>query len=279
MRPDRSTGVAGRASIRLMGIESSQQERFARDGYLLLPGLFDPEQLDGFERRFLALVQGDVPAGDDLVIMRDVMVAQGAVEPETPLHAINKILSFEDDDVLFAYARDPKLLSVVRGLIGSRVMTISTNVFNKPPGVDGRHPLHQDLRYFALRPEASIVGTWTAMGPVTRENGCLSLIPGSHRAGLLNHLAPDWEYVNGGFFAAQGVDLDQRVHLEMESGDTVLLHPLVLHGSGRNRSPDFRRAISVHFASQDCVRPPGRRSRAPVIRKIDDPEEGGPESA
>ena len=279
MRPDCSTGVAGRASIRLMGIESSQQERFARDGYLLLPGLFDPEQLDGFERRFLALVQGDVPAGDDLVIMRDVMVARGAVEPKTPLHAINKILSFEDDDVLFAYARNPKLLSVVRGLIGFRVMTISTNVFNKPPGVDGRHPLHQDLRYFALRPEASIVGTWTAMGPVTRENGCLSLIPGSHRAGLLSHLAPDWEYVNGGFFAAQGVDLDQRVHLEMEPGDTVLLHPLVLHGSGRNRSPDFRRAISVHFASQDCVRPPGRRSRAPVIRKIDDPEEGGPESA
>ena len=262
-----------------MELQAEQKDRYARDGFLLLSALFGPEQLDGFEQRFLALVRGEVPAGENMVIMRDVMVAQGAVEPKTPLHGVNKILSFEDDDLLFAYACDARLLSVVRSLIGPRVMTISTNVFNKPPGVDGRHPLHQDLRYFALRPEESMVGAWTAMGPVTRDNGCLSVIPGSHRGGLLNHIAPDWEYLNGGFFAAEGVDLDQRVHLEMQPGDTLFLHPLVLHGSGRNRSSEFRRAISVHFASQECVRPPGRRSRAPVIRKIDGPEEGGPEPA
>jgi phytanoyl-CoA hydroxylase len=187
------------------------------------------------------------------------------------VHAVNKVLSFEDDEVLFDYALNGELLSAVRSLIGPRVMTISTNVFNKPPGVDGRHPLHQDLRYFSLRPEHGIIGTWTALGHVTRQNGCLALIPGSHRTELLEHRAPDWDHVNGGFLAAKGVEVDRRVHVEMEAGDTLLLHPLLVHGSGRNESSDFRRAISVHYASQECIWPSGRSRRALVVSKIDSP--------
>ena len=44
----------------------------------------------------------------------------------------------------------------------------------------------------------------------------------------------------------------QRVHLEMEPGDTVFFHPILLHGSGQNRSSGFRRAISAHYASATC---------------------------
>ena len=46
--------------------------------------------------------------------------------------------------------------------------------------------------------------------------------------------------------------MEKRVHLEMEPGDTVFFHPLLLHGSGRNRSSGFRRAISAHYASAEC---------------------------
>ncbi|XP_015679837.1 phytanoyl-CoA dioxygenase, peroxisomal [Protobothrops mucrosquamatus] len=43
-----------------------------------------------------------------------------------------------------------------------------------------------------------------------------------------------------------------RVHLTMEKGDTVFFHPLIIHGSGRNRTEGFRKAISCHYASSDC---------------------------
>uniref|UniRef100_A0A2K5RNQ4 phytanoyl-CoA dioxygenase n=1 Tax=Cebus imitator TaxID=2715852 RepID=A0A2K5RNQ4_CEBIM len=43
-----------------------------------------------------------------------------------------------------------------------------------------------------------------------------------------------------------------RVHLVMEKGDTVFFHPLLIHGSGRNKTQGFRKAISCHFASADC---------------------------
>jgi phytanoyl-CoA hydroxylase len=76
----------------------------------------------------------------------------------------------------------------------------------------------------------------------------------SHRGELVEDGDPDWDEVNFGFFAAQGIDHDARVHVEMEPGDTVLFHPLLVHGSGRNRSDGFRRAIPVHYASAECER-------------------------
>ncbi|OBS72368.1 hypothetical protein A6R68_13053 [Neotoma lepida] len=45
---------------------------------------------------------------------------------------------------------------------------------------------------------------------------------------------------------------NNRVHLVMEKGDTVFFHPLLIHGSGRNKTQGFRKAISCHFASSDC---------------------------
>ena len=48
-----------------------------------------------------------------------------------------------------------------------------------------RHPPHQDLYYFPLRPADRIVGVWTAMEPCNTENGCLYVAPGSHTLGNL----------------------------------------------------------------------------------------------
>jgi ectoine hydroxylase-related dioxygenase (phytanoyl-CoA dioxygenase family) len=69
----------------------------------------------------------------------------------------------------------------------------------------------------------------------------------------LKHENPDWEFLNGAYFGARGVGPHtERVYIEMEPGDTVFFHPILLHGSGRNKSRGFRRAISAHFASVEC---------------------------
>jgi phytanoyl-CoA hydroxylase len=246
------------------------QERYWQDGFVLLEGLFAPDALARFDARTIELASGQADLPPNMTVMRDVMVARGAVQPETPLHAVNKLLSFEQDPVLFEHSVYPRLLEAARGLVGPSLMTISTNVFNKPPGIDGRHPLHQDLRYFTLRPADGIVAAWTAISRCARENGCLAVIPKSHRTSLRRHEMPGWEWENNGFLAAADAPLEERVHVEMEPGDTLLFHPLLLHGSGRNRSRGFRRAISTHYAARTCHRPPGARKRDPVTRDIPD---------
>lgn len=251
-----------------MSLSAADLAHYRTHGFLLVPRLFDAAELARFEQRFVDLVLERVAAPATLVSVRDVMVAKGTVAPDTPLHAINKLLNFEDDPVLFAYVTDARMLEAATALLGPGLMSIATNVINKPPGVDGRHPLHQDLLYFSLRPAEKIVGVWTALGPATRENGCLCLIPGSHQGPLRRHADPDWEYVNKHFLGAEGVDLDARIHVEMEPGDTLFFDPLLLHGSGHNRSADFRRAISVHYARRDCERLPLRGPLTTQFRPV-----------
>ena len=148
------------------------------------------------------------------------------------------------------YQRDGYI--VRRKLVPEDLIAMNSMYLNKPPDVDGRHPLHQDLLYFPFRPADCIVGVWTALEPVTRENGCLVVLPGTHTGDLLEHDYPDWEHRNFLFLGAKGIDADQRVHLEMDPGDTVFFHPLLLHGSGFNRTEGLRRAIAVHYASAHC---------------------------
>jgi len=67
-------------------------------------------------------------------------------------------------------------------------------------------------------------------------------------SGIFDAPDPEWEYVNKYLFGAEEVDLGAHTHLPMERGDTLLFHPLLLHGSGHNASAGFRRAISTRCA-------------------------------
>jgi ectoine hydroxylase-related dioxygenase (phytanoyl-CoA dioxygenase family) len=47
-------------------------------------------------------------------------------------------------------------------------------------------------------------------------------------------------------------DMDKMLKVIMEPGDTLFFHPLLVHGSGRNNTSGFRKAISCHYASSHC---------------------------
>lgn len=251
-----------------MSLTPTQIDDYFRFGYVVLRKLIDSLALEQYNRRFLALVEGRQALAAGMKIMRDVMVVKGAVAPETPVHGVNKLLCLEEDEILFGFARHLELVAAVQSLIGSALYSLSSNVFNKPPGVDGKHPMHQDLRYFKLQPAEKIVGVWTAMLPATRASGCLAVIPESHKRGLFEHQLPDWTHINHGFFGIESIDLSGREHIEMAPGDTLLFHPLLVHGSGSNTSAQFRRAISVHYAAASCQSPNNDWRRNPFTRRI-----------
>ena len=72
-------------------------------------------------------------------------------------------------------------------------------LINKPPDTGAlmsRHPLHQDLHYFPFRPADRIVAAWTAMERITPENGCLIVLPGTHKGVLEKHDYPKWKVNN-----------------------------------------------------------------------------------
>lgn len=87
------------------------------------------------------------------------------------------------------------------------------------------------------------------MQKITRENGCLVVYPGSHKGELLKHGYPEWNgKVNKAYHGVVDLDRNQKsVYLNMEEGDTVFFHPILIHGSGSNTSNEFRKVTSLYL--------------------------------
>ncbi|KAF5293624.1 hypothetical protein FQA39_LY03109 [Lamprigera yunnana] len=175
--------------------------------------------------------------------MRDAYLKEQNIKGE---YSVNKIQDFLFDDVFFKYASYKAMINIVQSIIGPNITGCNSMVVNKPPNSTddfSRHPLHQDLHCFSFRPANGIVGVWTAMEKVHEKNGCLFVIPGSHKGSLYKH-----DYPAVAFHGVIGMDDIPTVNIIMEKGDTIFFHPLLLHGSGPNHTQGFRKAISCHYA-------------------------------
>ena len=101
-----------------------EQRRFyLEQGYLLLPGFFRSDEIDVWLERFRAIVEGEVAPAEHMLVMRDVMVAKGAVTPGCAAEAIAKLQDFENDPVLFSYTKDPRLLDCTARFSPTRIRT------------------------------------------------------------------------------------------------------------------------------------------------------------
>ncbi|XP_039213489.1 phytanoyl-CoA dioxygenase, peroxisomal [Crotalus tigris] len=230
-----------------------EQRRFYEDnGYLLIKNLVADEDIDRFGEEFVKICRKEVEV-PGITIMKDIAIAKSAANENT----VSKLQDLTWNEELFRYCTLPQIVKYVECFTGPDIMAMHTMLINKPPDTGkktSRHPLHQDLHYFAFRPADRIVCAWTAMQRVDRRNGCLVVLPGSHKGCLKEHKYPDWkDGVNKMYHGIHDYDKSlPRVYLPMEKGDTVFFHPLIIHGSGRNRTEGFRKAISCHYASSDC---------------------------
>lgn len=230
-----------------------QLQFYKENGYLVVPKLVSNSVLDECHRHFIDICEHKIGPGNMWLMKELSLMKTGAVGE----HLYYKVQELFYDDVFWKYCAYPKLLDYVECFIGNDITGIHSMLINKPPdarSLSSRHPLHQDLLYFPLRPVNKIVGAWTAMEEISADNGCLIVLPGTHKnQQLYRHDYPDWEGgMNKAFHGVLGFDDHITIPLCMEKGDTVFLHPLLIHGSGANLTKGFRKAISCHYASSDC---------------------------
>uniref|UniRef100_A0A2A4K938 phytanoyl-CoA dioxygenase n=1 Tax=Heliothis virescens TaxID=7102 RepID=A0A2A4K938_HELVI len=231
---------------------SADQLKFYRDnGYLVIRKLFGIQALDSYRKRFTDLCEGRIEKGRATVV-KDRSLSATHTRPED---YINKIQELLYDEVYSTYSEDPRMLHIVTQLIGEDLTAVNCMLINKPPGTR-EHPPHQDLLYFPFRPAHKIVASWTAIDPVTRDNGCLYVLPGSHNPAVLHEHT---EYVDqaklfyfGLVDSAQLAPEHRRVDLEMEPGDTVFFQSSIVHGSKPNATKSYRKAMTCHYASSEC---------------------------
>ncbi|MEZ5926384.1 MAG: phytanoyl-CoA dioxygenase family protein [Hyphomicrobiaceae bacterium] len=165
-----------------------------------------------------------------------------------------------------AFRRSEPYRILLEPLIGSNVKQIVQQIHWKPPGARlTGYRFHQDIR-FRERPEAfedivtSNITTGLAIDPATKENGCLQVVPGSHKLGYLGLSDQGDGQIMKGLTAedelrAVGIDPASVVALELAPGDLAIWGLMTVHGSLPNTSANDRAfALSSYVRAESTGR-------------------------
>lgn len=220
---------------------------YGEHGYLVVEGLFDDAELAGVRQRTAEIAADPAGAPPGISVGREGDTVSDRSRPEAGNDAVRGMAFVARFDPVYReLARHPKLLALVRGLLGPRVQLFRDQMLLKPPGGQPK-PLHQDQSYFRVTPIDALVTAWVALDDATLENGCMAYVPGSHRHGIFpitsDPAAPVHHVPDTG-----GITLPDPVLCPVPAGSVIFHHGCTLHASALNRTETWRRALILHYA-------------------------------
>jgi non-heme Fe2+,alpha-ketoglutarate-dependent halogenase len=141
------------------------------------------------------------------------------------------------------------LLNAVEDILGEDILVDGTLVFYKPPQNSSYVSWHQDSVYSGWHLTPS-VSAWVALTPSRPSNGCMRVIPGSHKQGLLSHAnAPSDSNLLFRGEQVGAVDEASAVDVILQPGEMSLHHSTLIHGSNPNTSDEPRIGFIVRFVT------------------------------
>ncbi len=245
-------------------ISDQQWEQFDRDGYVKLGQLLSEVDLQAAQQRIDEIMLGKARLNYDRMLMQldsesgkyeDAGVQSKGFKGATLNY--RKIQDLEFDSFFLAYVQRPIFRELCARVYGADapVAAFRAMFMNKPARKGTWLPWHQD-RWVYLDHDP-LITVWTALDPATVANGCVQVIPGSHKSGLINPSHPS------GFLtteqAQQHAPPENAVDLELKAGEVALLHNYLLHASGVNNTDISRRAFSVCYMDAHTVASNGEK--------------------
>lgn len=209
-------------------LTAMQVAQYHHDGFLLMRNLFSADELEPLRQAYREdpTINGRIYGMEDL---------QGKGHP---------ICSWTElgDDIIGMIPRMARMVDCAEALLGEECYHWHSKFSIKSSTCAARVDWHQDFASWhddgVLFPDMLTVGL--AIEPANRANGCLQLIPGSHRMGRI-------EYET--FDARLNIAIERLsvTHVEMEVGDAVFFHSNTLHGSGLNETDSERVMVFVTY--------------------------------
>jgi phytanoyl-CoA hydroxylase len=154
-------------------------------------------------------------------------------------------------DAFFKHTAHPQICEEIAQLCQTDTVRVwHDQIQYKPPVTGGPTIWHQDHPAWPIIQPADLVSAWVALDDATVENGCMWMVPGSHKWGdQQKYLAstPDFKpYHKQPELLPEGAVVHAEP-FEIKKGQVGYHHSLTWHGSPHNRSPFKRRAIAVHY--------------------------------
>jgi ectoine hydroxylase-related dioxygenase (phytanoyl-CoA dioxygenase family) len=214
-------------------------ETYRRDGCVLVENLLSPAELQQ--------TAAVIPAVSDRLLEK----------PDTKAHIFEKDASgqpiavrcihnlLEQDPIFKKFAAAPRIVSIVKQIMSPRPLFYRGIVVMKKGEVGSAFPWHQDFSYWGTgKPE--LVGVWIALKDATLTNGCLEIIRGSHRWGVLPMLNND-----PGKPILTPEQEAQSLPVPVKAGGALFFHSLLVHRSQPNRTQNDRWAMIFEYSAPE----------------------------
>lgn len=257
-------GARMHASDRRLGKRSMITEvqwcQFDVHGYLRLGQVASVEEMEHLQQRVDDIMLGKVRY-EGMYFQLDTLSGEYGDVPSGgefagPSLAYRKIELLERDPLFLAYLQHPVFREITRRVYGEDISIYRAMFMNKPAHRGTVLPYHQDAgSQWGLDRNPKIT-VWTALDDAEIDNGCIQVVPGSHKLGLLS----EFGHTISAEQEAQHASDEGSVYLEAKTGEAILLDNLLLHRSGVNTMDRARRAFSVCYmdAATRSVRTPDR---------------------
>jgi hypothetical protein len=223
---------------------------FVENGYLVKDGLITPDDVEELRREVVTIARGKYPC-ENIKPIPDTVTDAEAVKNILCIHQPHFV-----SPVIRTYVRHPNVCGVLGQITAAHlpywdgsVKCMQSMFFVKPPGFQGQ-AWHQDEVYIPTR-DRSLIGAWMALDDATIANGCLWVIPGSHRMG---YMYPQRQHNNPDEFdtsrESHGFNESLEVPVEVKTGTVVFFNGYLLHRSRKNRTTDcYRRVLVNHYCN------------------------------
>ncbi|MEU4608090.1 phytanoyl-CoA dioxygenase family protein [Kribbella sp. NPDC023972] len=223
---------------------ATYKDEFDSNGYTLVRGLFGTDEAERLRDHYMELRKRGSNPHD---------FAGHTSNSRDPLRRYPRMAQMHRwDDVSLRWLIDARLDEVMTVLLGRSPYAVQTMIYFKPPGSRGQ-ALHQDNFYLKAEP-GTCIAAWMALDRVDRANGCLEVVPGSHRWPILCTEKADTK-VSFTDITVPLPEPDAAVPVEMEPGDVLFFHGALVHGSAPNVTTDrFRRALIGHYIEGEAER-------------------------
>ncbi len=168
------------------------------------------------------------------------------------------------DAEIETFARDARFVEPMMDILGCREPALFTEKLNlKRPHLGGVNPLHQDYPYWVPVAERAdeIATAMLFLDDASLENGCLEVVPGSHRNGQWRTRTDGDAFAGNEIDAAAYADVE-TVPLPVSAGTLVMFGAMLVHRSAPNTSTLQRRALLFSY------QPPGRRTQLDALRRL-----------
>ena len=231
------------------GLTDAQKAQFERDGYVVLRGLFSPEETAEIRDAFMAQ-NADGPVEG----LSEIRFGSDSYDPSDPLAFYPRMMNphAQPERPVGRIARDfllhPRLYPILQDLFGEEPAGVQTMFYFKPAGARGQE-LHQDNFYLRVKP-GTCLAAWLAVDDVDAGNGGMKVVPGSHREDVAcpQKADPAVSFTSDYVPVPQGLE---AVPCDMKAGDVLFFNGSLIHGSTPNTSTDrFRRSLIAHYVPQ-----------------------------